>query len=282
VKVAFLHNQQTREHVLCEAVLTGAARHGFQTSAVESQKIADPSSDIVVMLGVKNRRLFDAYRQAGVRIIYLDKGYCRQRDADGLASKYWRFAVDANHPTARSMRNKYPSDRWDELGIDVKPWRERGKHVLIAGSSAKYHNFCGLADPTTFAGDVVAALRGHTERPIVYRPKPTWRERQPIPGVRYSEPPERIADALAGAWVTVTHGSNAAFESIISGIPCISLGDGIAKSLSSSSLADVDHPFLADELDRARWLNALAYHQWMSAEFASGEAWETIKAELNV
>ncbi|MHB1086130.1 MAG: hypothetical protein ACYCZ0_00085 [Minisyncoccota bacterium] len=268
---------------MADAFIHGVQAHGDEGVIWmlngEPQVAAD--CEVACMVGVKSRELFRANWRAGVHTVLLDKGYNRGKASGPVRGwEYWRVAVDAHHPTAHLMSVNHPSDRAEKLEIDLQPWREAGDHILIAGSSAKYHAFYGLKEPTTFVKDVVRELRAITDRPIVYRPKPSWRDAVQLRKARYSGASESIADVLANAWATVTHGSNACFESVVAGVPCIILGEGVAKPLSSTSVQDINAPRLASEADRLQWINNLSYRQWTQAEMYSGEAWATIRGQI--
>lgn len=283
MRVCFYRSSKPREGNLAEAFVEGLRVHGdegvIRTLDGEPQ-IAD-DCEVACMVGVKSKALFDANWRAGVHTLMLDKGYSRHKAPGPVRGwEYWRVAVDAHHPTANLMKVSRPSDRFDRLGFEILPWRETGQHILLAGSSAKYHEFYGLKEPTTYAKEIVRQLRAITERPIIYRPKPSWRDAVEITKTRFSALPETILDVLADAWVTVTHGSNACFESVINGIPCIVLGDGVAKPLSSTDLADVVSPRIASDTERHAWACNLAYQQWTLSELYSGEAWTTIKGQI--
>ncbi len=283
MKVAFLASDKPRERLLADAVLRGAARHGHDTAAISLADAPKPGEfDVVCMVGVKSRELFKAHQRAGSHVIYYDKGYCRGKASSPVRGwEYWRVSIDSHHPTSRLMRRDYSAERWRRLGLEILPWRPTGEHILIAGSSAKYHAFYGLKEPTTFAKDIVRELRAITERPLVYRPKPSWSEATPILKTRFSDSSESIIDVLTNAWAVVTHGSNACFEAVISGIPCTVLGDGVAKPLSSTTISEIEAPKMASDEDRLRWAQALAWWQWTSAEFSSGEAWAFIESEIH-
>ena len=157
-------------------------------------------------------------------------------------------------------------------------WRKSGLQIVFAGSSAKYHAFYDLPDPTAYAREVVARITKLSDRPIIYRPKPSWREAVPVPGSRFSHGKEGILSALANAHCLITHGSNACFEAALMGIPTIVLGAAVARPISSTSLDDIEFPFRGK---RIQWLNNLAYHQWTEGEMRSGEAWQTVREQLN-
>jgi len=275
LKIVFHTSDKSRELALAEAFLEGAKAHGHQGEIIPLQPVpAVVPGDIACMVAVKSATLFHACRAAGQRILYFDKGYVRSRRQGAPTWDYWRISLDAHHPTGTTLtRFKMPGDRLEGLELDVAKWRSRGLQIVFAGSSAKYHNFYGLEDPTTFAARVIKRLRKRTDRPLVYRPKPSWRDAVPIQNSRFSLAKERIVDVLTNAHCLVTHGSNACFEAALMGIPTIVLGDAVARPISSTSLDDVEMPFLGK---RTQWLANLAYHQWTEDEMRSGEAWEMV------
>lgn len=283
LRIAFLHNDEPRERLLADAFLRGAARHGHEVAAIAKALAPDPGRfDVIGMVGVKSRELFRTHQHAGTHVVYFDKGYCRQRSPNGLRTwEYWRVAIDAHQPTDRLMKREMPGDRLERLDIELRPWRTTGDCIVYAGSSAKYHDFYGLREPTTYGAKIVRHIRSLSKRPIVYRPKPSWKEAVPIEGTRWSGREEKIGELMSHAWVMVTHGSNACFEAVLWGVPTIILGNGVARPLSSTVLEDIERPRLASDEERLSWLKALAWWQWTTAEFASGEAFEFLEGELH-
>lgn len=283
LRVHFFKSDKSREWLLADAVLGGAARHGCITTSSSLGQDYDPSTyDVACFVGVKSRELYRQHHDAGVHCVYFDKGYTRGKSHSPVGGwEFWRVSINGHHPTKRLAALEMPTDRFDALGLDIRKWNTSGSHILIAGSSAKYHAFYGLKDPTTFARDCVREIRGITERPIWYRPKPSWRDAHPIIKTRYSKPPETIVQALGDAWAMVTHGSNACFEAMVLGIPSIVLGDAVARPISSTAIADIRSPRLATDTERRQLLANIAYHQWTLAEFSSGAAWEFIRQELH-
>lgn len=280
MRVLFYASDKPREQALAKHFLAGVKRHGHETE--KRELCARPTVegfDAVCMVGVKSKRLFEITRRAGAIPIMLDKGYVRTRRVGARTWEFWRVSVGEHHPTRTTLgRQKMPHDRFEALGLDIRPWRRRGYSVVFAGSSAKYHDFYGLPDPQTYAEKVLADLRERTARPLIYRPKPSWKDAKRIKPAQFSTGSETIADVLQGAWALVTHGSNASFEAALLGIPSIVLGDGVAAPVSSRSLDEIDDPLLSK---REQWLANLAYHQWTEAEMRSGEAWATIGGHVD-
>lgn len=280
--IVFLSSDKPRERILAEAFVEGVKAHGdsYEVHRLQPDVVTYPKADVCCMVGVKSRELFAAHYRIGVHTVMLDKGYTRHAVSGGVrAWEYWRVAVDAHHPTHYLERIARPFDRAQRLGLTFAPWRKRGGHVLFAGSSQKYHHFYGLPDPTSYASKILKRLAKRTQRQLVYRPKPSWKDAVEIEGTTYSREGS-IDEALAGAHALVTHGSNACFEAVLRGVPCVVLGDAVAKSISSQAVEEIESPRLALNEERQQWLANLAYCQWTQVEMASGEAWAHIRPQI--
>jgi hypothetical protein len=282
MRVVFCHSDKPREHLLADAFAEGVRAHGdtceMRALTPEPQTVL---AEVACMVGVKSRELYRAYHDQGTHIVYLDKGYARHaRPGPVKVWEYWRASLDAHHPTQFLGKPDMPADRSDDLGLVLKPWRKSGDRIVVAGSSQKYHDFYGLRHPTQWAQKLVKQIRAAMPAAqIVYRPKPSWKEAVPIEGTKFSRSGD-IFDVLEGAWCLVTHGSNAVFEAVCEGVPCVVLGDAVAKPISSTSVEDVANPRLASYQERHQWLANLAYWQWTLPEFASGAAWGFIRPKI--
>lgn len=284
MRVAFWHSTKPRERLLSDAFLAGVRLHGDEVSThylpsdPETIEIPPDSSEVACMVGVKSGHLYRAHLRAGMRIVYIDKGYVRSREDNQEGWKYWRVSIGGHHPTKYIADAAYPSDRWEALGLGVLPWRtpDAGLHIVLAGSSEKYHQFYGLKHPTNYARKLVGKIREVSERKIIYRPKPSWRAAERIDGTEFSVGGS-INDVLKDAHALVTHGSNACFEAMLMGVPSIIMGDAVARPISSTSVEVVEDPLLATDEERLRILQNLAYFQWTLREMAEGRAWSVLR-----
>ena len=275
MKIVFWASEKARERELANAFVQGAKRHGIEAVRVNTgAPFPKGKYDYACMVGVKSAELWKQELERGVTPIMFDKGYVRVKH--GQAWLYWRVSVGSHTPYETLMR-EYPSDRWDQLGLTPRPWRKQGTHIVIAGSSAKYHRFHDLPHPNEYTKAIVKRLQAQTTQDIFYRPKPSWRDAVPIAGTTYSVGPRSLQDDLQGAWALVTHGSNACFDAAMMGIPSIILGGGVMKPISSTSLKELR---TVKTEDRKDLFNAIAYHQWTLDEFRSGEALKTIRTWL--
>lgn len=283
--VGFLVNDLPRERLLADAVIAGARRHGDAGWAVPKAEIAEPAqmpdADVVCMCGVKSLDWFAAVHARQAHALLFDKGYSRHLQATGpRVWEYWRVALDAHQPTGYMMDRPRTPERWLALGETLRPWRARGAWIVVAGSSAKYHRFAGLVEPTEYYARLCRKIGNLTEMPVVYRPKPTWKEAVPVERAAYSPPEQPLAELLDGAWCLVTHGSNAAVDAVLAGVPTIVLGGAPTRPISATEIEAVTEPRLALEDERLAWASALAWCQWTRAEIARGEMWADMRSRI--
>jgi hypothetical protein len=175
-----------------------------------------------------------AVRAAGAVPIMLDKGYVRTRRSVAglgvLAGQRRRSPPDRHQPHEPQDAERPAGTRWASTS---RRGAAAGNQIVIAGSSAKYHAFYGLPEPNEYYATSSLDIQARTDRPIIYRPKPSFKDAQPIEGTEFSTGDETITDALWGAHALVTHGSNACFEAALLGVPSIVLGDAVAAPISS-------------------------------------------------
>jgi hypothetical protein len=135
------------------------------------------------------------------------------------------------------------------------------------------------------AADLVGQIRRFTDRPIVYRPKPSWGGAEPIPGTKFSWSRAKnfitIYDDLKGAHCLVTHGSNACFEALQAGVPSIVTGDAALRPIFSTDIAEIENPRRASMPERRQIVDNLAYCQWSLGEIAQGDAWKFLRRQLD-
>lgn len=279
MKAVFWHSGHPREKNLSEAVAAGAGRCGDQIELRELTELPElVDCEMACLVGVKSRDWFRIYGEAGKRVAIFDKGYVRHRSPD--KPRFWRIAVGGQQPVAYVNAAAHDSVRWDSWDLTTLPWGEDGSAILIAGSSAKAMAWAGIMDATEWVRDLVKHIRALTDRPIIYRPKPSWRDAKPVPGTEFSQNRHELWDCMKRSHVMITHSSNACFDAVLAGLPAIVLGEGIAKPISSTSVEDIDHPRRADANERKRWLSNVAWCQFTLPEFAEGLGWRQIRTMI--
>lgn len=287
MKVAFIAADKERELTLANNFIYGLKNAGDDGIIINKTKDLDlDAADTFCMVGVKSLKLFIKCRAAGKNVIYFDKGYYRHR-GPSRTWEYWRVCVNDHHPTDYVAIAKHGSARWDKISKrrfnGLTPWRgtDRPGPVIYAGSSEKYHAFAGLPDPTAYAEKIVAEIKKRTNRLVIYRPKPTWLEAAPVKGASFSNRLEDLGLLLPSAWCLVTNGSNASFDAIQAGVPSIVLGRGIGRPISSTSLNDIENPYLASDDERLQWLWNLSWCMFTEEEMKSSLAWAAIRPQFS-
>lgn len=266
---------QHRSRLICEAMLHGIRRCGDRPTLVEAARYAGPDAEIAVMYGMHGElfRAFNDYVASGRKAVYIDLGYWGRREG-GRWAGYHKVSVNARHPTAYFQNRVHDGSRLRRFGLHPKPWRS-GQHILIAGMG---HKTALVGEPA--GGDweleVVAEIRKHTDLPIVYRPKPSWKAAQPIGGTIFSPQTQDLGEVLANACAVVTHHSNVAVDGLVDGIPAF-CWHGVASVMASQDLSEIHQPRKPD--GREQWMRDIAWCQWSVDEMRLGLPWRHLKSE---
>lgn len=281
MRLTFWFATKGYEMALGPLLTAGAAAHGDEIVMRPLEEYRGPTGDGGLICGVVKREVLWEHQARGVPLLYLDKGYHRAREHwRGLSlPAWWRLCWNAVHPTAYLMDRSRPSDRWQRLGVHLQE-RRPGKQVVILGSSAKFHETERLVHPTSWAKLLVAGIKRAGSWPIVYRPKPSWADAVAVDGATFDHGSKtEVAGALRGAWCSVTHGSIACVDSIVAGVPCVVLGQGVARPISSTTMAAVADPYWPPRAIREQWAANLAYCHFTPAEIETGHAWKILKEQ---
>jgi hypothetical protein len=281
----YVASGKDREEGLADSLAPGllAHRDHIKVSPVDQFIEPDVDANIGAVFGLKghSRRVMDAYRVAGKHTIMFDKALIR---VQGGSAKNLRVCIDADTPLKYLMRVPRSFERWERAGIDLKPKVARvdGRApIILALSSQKYCTYHGLGDATQYATSLVEQIRQNSrKRPIIYRPKPSWPDFVAIPGTFLSRPPEYLPSLLGNAHVLVTHGSSAAIDAMLSGVPTVTLGECAARPISNHAISDIPHPWFPSYQARWQFMCNLAWAEWSVPELQSGEAWGFIRGEI--
>lgn len=188
--------------------------------------------------------------------VYWDRGYARRVFATwlpkGEGGGYYRWHL--NSYQLQAVRPLSP-DRWDALKTEVLPWRKGGRHIVIAAPSRTY---CRFHRCERWVSDIIDALARVTDRQLVIRDKESKRPLQ--------------VD-LDGAHCLVTHGSIAAVEAVILGVPVFVDPSSAAALVGLTDISRIEQPIYPD---RQPWLNALAYSQFNERELVDGTLWKLL------
>lgn len=259
------HDNRRAEHV-ASAMSDGFRRHGIDVSVRD--RLDGVVGDIAVAYGWRNKHTFEAYRKNGGHYLYFDLGFWQRKPKTRRYEGYYKSSLDGWCPV-KTMRRGCPSDRFDYMRVDVKPYRP-GQTVLVAGMSGKSAYDHGYT-PEQWERNKISELRSTTKREIVYRPKPSWMDAKVLPGASFDRG-DGVEGSLARAHVLVTHHSNAAIDAAVEGV-AVYCELGIGTLFSTAELSNLDAIRYPNDSDRLSALYDTAYTQWSPAEMRSGECW---------
>lgn len=287
MKVTLYLSDKPREYAIGNALKAGFEKHGEQVAIVRTQDFMRPDweTQLAVVIGIKgqSKKVMDEYRRGGRHCMLVDKSYFGR-------TEYVRLSVDAFQPLYAHQKAR-AHDRWNKIAsdfrIELKTRRPRGRFMIYAGSSQKYCDWHGLGDVSDFARGVCHAINKttHSEVPLLYRPKPSWVAGHPedveeISDTEFSGPDVKLGALLENCRALITHGSNAAVEAIIGGVPAVVISEGAcaAEPVAMRGISETNFsvPMFPDDAKRLQWLADLAYCQFNVGELASGLAWEIV------
>jgi hypothetical protein len=252
-----VHPTLSRYRKVARAMQAGIDRCGDRPFLHPIDGPMSKQADVAVCYGWKRHAAYDKYR----KFVYADLGYWHRET-------HYRLVVGGWSPESY-VRAGLPHSRLETLGVTVKPWREGGDTIVIAGSTAK----ASAEHGTPYRQwEIQAAQRLHgSGKRIVYRPKPSDPHKSPIPSAEYDV--GKLQETLDRACCVVTHHSNTAIDALVEGVPVhCEVGAAAAFSVPLESAANPQRlerreQFLAD----VAWLN------WSVQEMERGEAWAHMK-----
>lgn len=261
-----------RARPLAESLVEAARKAGWKF--VETgQAHTQPRADMIAGYGWRNHPVYEAYRAAGCAYFYIDLGYWRRKMFRSDYGGLHKIVLNGRHAT-EYFRRRRPADRL-EFAPPLQEWKTGGRHILVTGVSEKSAMLSGLEYRAWETG-MISRLRTITDRPIMYRPKPSDPKAQPIDGTEFSPPIVPIEAALDNAFALVTLHSNAALDAICAGIP-IFCEEGLASVVSTPRLEDIETPLR--DVDREQWLADVSYCHFYRRELSAGAVFELFKQD---
>jgi hypothetical protein len=265
-----------RSQAVCDAFMKGIRGHGDSPFRMEESAYATPAWDAAVFYGLRGNlpRVLREFPEAGKKAVYIDLGYWG-RVLPRRFNGYHKVSINDRHPTAYFRKHRHPNDRILKLGIRPLPWKKGGRKILVLGMGDKAAGVEGF-QVEQWERETIAELAKHTDRPIVYRPKPSWSGAKRIEGAEYSSPETSLEEAFRDCHAVVTHHSNAAVDALVYGLPAF-CEQGVAAPLSLQDLSRIESPLYP--ADREEWISDISYCQWTLDEIGLGLPWRHFKNE---
>lgn len=205
-----------------------------------------------------------AFQAAGGRLLVAENGYILPEGGE----KWQHFAIAEGGHNGSGFTPWGGVARWERMGIELRPWRESGRHVVVCcqrGIGSRQ-----MASPVDWERDVVAQLHKLTNRPIIVR-------RHPGKPAFHPSVAAEMRDALIDAHACVTWSSANGVRALIEGVPVIyTAPHWICSSAASRDLAQIENPPMPDRLPA---MQRLAWAQWSVDEIADGVPFSAIAAD---
>lgn len=229
-----------------EAFGQGLKAHGYQV--INDRTVQPREGDVLLIWNRGNHvhNIARKYERRGGKVIVVENGYI----GDTKAMALWHHAGAGEWHVGEE-------DRWSQLGINVKPWRKDGEHILVLPQRSIGEP--GVAMPRNWIESVTRRLKRITDRPIVVRKHPGKNVKR------------ELELDLHNAWCSCVWASGAGIKSIVAGIPVYYDFANWVGGPAASKDWNIEEPFLGD---RGPMLHRLAWAQWRWEEIQSGVPFE--------
>jgi hypothetical protein len=207
-------------------------------------------------------RIADRFEAAGGTVLVVENGYIGKggvspKRTDGPGNHYYAIARHAHN--GRGQWHVGGPERWEALGIELKPWRSEGDHILVCANRS--FGMSGGVMPHDWALDVAGRLKKLTRRPIRIRQHPGNFDAK-IP----------LAKDLENAHACVIWSSSCGVHALVAGVPVVCEAPWWICMSAAFGMDWLDvQPNWTVTQARERAMHALAWAQWTVEEIAAGE-----------
>lgn len=247
-------------HYRHDAFLSGLAAAGYEVHDA-APTFPVKRGDVLAIWNRYHEReqVADRFEAAGGTVLVAENGYVRGRHDGG---DYYALAVHGHNGSGQWHIGG--SERWESLGIELKPWRTEGRHILVAPN--RPFGMRGTVMPANWADECAKRLRKLTTREVRIRCHP---------GNGPSSVP--LADDLRGAWAVVIWSSSVGVKALIEGVPVICEAPyWVCKRAAHTDWLDANLAHVDMDERRLAAMQRLAWAQWSIDELKSGQAFQHV------
>lgn len=232
----------------------------------------------------KNKQIWDHYRSQGKPVIVIEVGGL-------IRNETWKLGINGiNRNADFALDVGVNPDRVKKLGVELQPWVIDDKpYILICGQHAHSQQWVDMPDMETYFRETVTRVREYSDKPIVLRSHPRFRENLHFPvkdvewfkqqncewniakQVQQTYDSFDLENQLKETHFTVSYSSNAGINSVIQGIPSVVSEHSLAYGVSST-FSDLRYP------DREDWLVDMCNIEWFADEIV--EQWLRLRQKL--
>jgi hypothetical protein len=276
--------------MLMDNFATGVRQHSDEVIEYRQQGPIQQDLDVGFVLGYTleqnhRRKIIDSLVAQKARPVFVDSNilhYARKEH------EWHRYSLDTVYPDSGTyffsdtVEPKWATySKWH--GVDAKPWRSTGDHILLLCQRPHGWNMFGNSQDT-WLDETIGRLKRHTARPLRVRMHPGdgTREQQITrlkqrygSSVEISHA-ENIREDLIDCWAAVGYNSTPNVVAAIEGIP-VYVHDPVhswAAGTAFTSLDEIENPTMPD---RTEWLERIANIHWSNQEVVGGKLWAAIR-----
>ncbi|MGB0361254.1 MAG: hypothetical protein ACPGEF_07600 [Endozoicomonas sp.] len=238
------------------------------------------SCDIAIIFGATSQLHPDTHlrqyiteihkEELGKALIVMEVGFVER-------SNYYSVGFNKHIGWGDYKNRNMPDDRWKLLrdkGVVMHPWRNNGEHILVCAqipndTSIQYSM---VKNHSRWCYEVVASIRQHTGRPIIFRYHPLSLVKGKLPfvlpeGCTVSSN-KNIKEDFKNCWAVSTFNSTSGVDAVLAGIPVFIGCDGsMVDQIANHDVSNIEQPELPC---RKQWANDIAYTQWTLDEIRDG------------
>lgn len=229
--------------------------------------------------------VIDLQKKNNNRSLIVDSNLFLYRDP-GNTRSYLRYSFDGVFPTTGFYFDTIVDPRrWkkisDDLGMDLKPWRTSGNHILICLQRNGGWSMGGLS-AVDWLNQTIQKIQAVSGRPIVVRTHPGDKKINSILKITQKNVTlstnQSLLDDFKNCWCTITYNSSPGVASVIEGIPTF-VTDKNARNSQSYEVANTDLNLIESPTmpERQQWVEKLSMSHWNFEELRTGEAWQHIR-----
>lgn len=229
-----------------QAFITGLQRAGYELVPT----ITKPGPSDVLCIWNRyagNHEQARKFESAGAKVVVAENGYLPD-----LPGGKW-LALALNHHAGAGVWKYGGPERWDSLGVELRPWRHvNNGETIVLGQRGIGEP--GIASPIGWAESVVRKVKGRIRS---------------HPGTNKNVVP--LEQDLARASAVVTWASSAALKALLYGVPVWYDMPRWIGGPACRPLAEWPAP-MRDDQARLEMFRCLAWAQWTLTEIESGSA----------
>ncbi len=241
---------------ICKAFAAGC---GAQI-LVDAEQL-QPGPAFFYGVDASNAHLWKAVRANAQQDFY----YCDNSYFDDARQQYFRITKNRLQHTGFGVSNK---QRFDDLGIDNRPLRNRGSHIVVCPQSDSFMETI-VGYQGNWASDTMKALGGISKRSVRLR---LWSGDK-------AKLASTLGEDLEGAHALVTWSSAAAITAVLSGVPAFVSKQCAAAPVANLALERMETPIFCGPAYIRNWAGVLADNQWTLDEMRRGIAWDALSRQ---